>query len=75
MSGRKRTILTLDEILSEPKDCKHPKCMPKWDEKACEGKTAAWVREHFPRFAGVCPDCGVQLIMYASEAQYICGDY
>jgi hypothetical protein len=37
--------------------------------------SAERVRELYPRFFGTCPDCGAQLIQYASFEHYIAGDW
>lgn len=36
---------------------------------------AAEVRRRYPRFHGVCPDCGQLVIVYGSAAHYIAGDW
>jgi hypothetical protein len=33
------------------------------------------VREKFPRFDGVCPDCGAMIIVYVSYLHYLYGDW
>ncbi len=59
----------------DKKNCTHAKCMPEFNEEEAEKMTAKQIREKYPRFQGICPDCGEQLIMYASTKQYIYGDY
>lgn len=67
-------------VLSERKweeqtDCRHKSVMPTFDEEAAKKLSAEEVRERWPRFDGTCPECGRRLILYASYAQYILGDW
>ena len=55
--------------------CQHAGCLPKFDEKEAQRLGAAEVRRRWPRFEGCCPDCGERVIMYASAAHYIAGDW
>jgi hypothetical protein len=55
--------------------CLHSKCEPEFDEKACENLSAAEVQHRYPRFDGICPDCGEHLIMYKNTLHYLMGDY
>ncbi len=55
--------------------CKHESAMPQFDEQAAAGLDADEVRKRWPRFFGNCPDCGEQLIAYASFHHYIAGDW
>lgn len=57
------------------KECPHLNCLPKFDEKAAYGLDEYTIRKRWPRFQGVCPDCGVHLISYASAAHFIAGDW
>lgn len=58
-----------------PDECTHEKCTPKWDEVDAQTLSSDEVREKYPRFSGTCPDCGWYGIIYASQMQYIMGDY
>jgi hypothetical protein len=55
--------------------CKHEKCTPAFDSEKARGMDAYWVRENYPRFYGRCPDCGEQMISYASMEHYVAGDW
>jgi hypothetical protein len=62
------------EIRGGP-DCTHPSVVVAFDEAAARGLDEHEVRRRWPRFMGTCPDCGCQLIKYASFAHYIAGDW
>lgn len=66
---------TCDELELASNKCTHPKCTPAFDEEAAKGLDAAEIQRRWPRFDGVCPDCGERMIIYASFMQYIAGDY
>jgi DNA adenine methylase len=75
--GGKRGTVREVIVRARPR-CSHSKCMPKFsadDERAATGMDAAEVRRRWPRFEGCCPDCGEQLVMYASASHYIAGDW
>lgn len=55
--------------------CEHTSCVPAWDAEKARSMDSYEVRKHFPRFMGNCPDCGQQVIVYASLEQYVAGDY
>ena len=55
--------------------CQHEKCTVTYDAEAAKGLDEFEIRRRFPRFSGNCPDCGVQLIKYASYEHYIMGDW
>lgn len=55
--------------------CEHKKVMPAYEPVAANLMTAFQVRQHFPRFAGECPDCGFDGVIYASFEHYIAGDW
>lgn len=57
------------------KGCKHANLPVKYDAADCAGKDEHYVRKHYPRFSGNCPDCGVQIIGYASQEHYYAGDW
>lgn len=56
-------------------ECQHLKVMPTFDEGAARGLSASEVRRRWPRFEGVCPDCGQRGVIYASYMHYLAGDY
>lgn len=58
-----------------PAECKHSKVMPQYDSVAAKLMTSNQIRTTFPRFSGICPDCGYQGILYASMEHYIAGDW
>ena len=57
--------------------CPHKKCVPEYDSERVkkENMSAEEVRRLYPRFFGNCPDCGAQLIQYASFEHYLAGDW
>ena len=55
--------------------CGHPRTLPPFDEAAARGLSAEEVRRRWPRFWGACPDCGAQVIAYASVGHFIAGDW
>lgn len=61
--------------LFEIVECQHEKTIPDFDEEAAKGLDATEVRKRWPRFFGECPDCGVQIISYASNMHYHSGDW
>lgn len=56
-------------------DCSHPKCLPAFDKELAKNMSSGMVKRLWPRFEGNCPDCGSQLIAYASFEHYISGDW
>lgn len=66
-----------DVVLMWPKsqdECDHPK-MASFDESEANGMLASEVRQRWPRGSGVCPDCGMNGIFYASYLHYLAGDW
>jgi hypothetical protein len=62
--------------VSATEQCKHEDLPPvPFDAEACKGKSASWVREHYPRVYSVCPKCREGVLRYASFEHYIEGDY
>lgn len=56
--------------------CDHPAIpTPAFDEKLAFELSAAEVRRRWPRGDEHCPDCGAQVITYASKAHYLAGDW
>lgn len=58
-----------------PETCGHLAALPPFDEQAATGLSVAEVRRRWPRFFGACPDCGGQVIAYASAAHFAMGDW
>lgn len=56
-------------------ECKHTNCPVEFDPDVVRGMSAHAVRQLYPRFWGKCPDCGAQMIAYASAEHYIAGDW
>lgn len=57
-------------------ECLHQTCLPAFDLKEAEQlKDSFAVRKRFPRFWGVCAECGSSVIAYASYEHYIMGDW
>lgn len=59
----------------DPNACKHESCTPEFDPELAKGLSSSEVQRKFPRFDGVCPDCQGLVIVYASAAHYILGDW
>lgn len=59
----------------DPDICEHDDCKVEFDERECIDKDRDYVRKHYPRFYGECPDCGASIIRYASFLHYIMGDW
>ncbi len=55
--------------------CKHAAVMPKFDLEKAKGKSTKEVQKLWPRFHGVCPDCGKQWILYASTEHFLAGGW
>lgn len=69
-------ILEKDGQLESVKDkCPHEKVQPTFDERTARDCSAKMVRKLWPRFDGTCPDCEQHLILYASTAHFIYGDW
>jgi hypothetical protein len=60
---------------SDNTDCHHNAVLVAFDEQAAKGLSADEVRKRWPRFFGICPDCGDRLIKYASWAHFTSGDW
>lgn len=59
----------------DPKECTHEKVTPTVTDEQLKGLDAGEVRARYPRFVGKCPDCGTELIAYASRYHYMAGDW
>jgi hypothetical protein len=57
------------------RECTHDKVMPAFDLEKSRTMTAAEVKKTYPRFTGVCPDCGYYGALYASMSHFIAGDW
>lgn len=68
-------ILQADGTPYGGKTCDHTSIKVSFDEQAAAGLDASEVKRRWPRFSGRCPGCGVLVIMYASYAHYITGDW
>jgi len=55
--------------------CLHDKCEVIFDADEAVALSPQEVRKKYPRFFGHCPDCGEQIIKYASKEHYILGDW
>lgn len=55
--------------------CEHPRHRPTFDSTTAASLTPAEVRRRYPRFDGVCADCGALVIVYACADHYIAGDW
>ena len=70
---RQKRGLALDD--PEETGCKHEKCCPEFNSEEAKNLDSYEVRKKYPRFMGACPDCGSQVIYYASAEHYIMGDW
>ena len=61
--------------MCENEGCQHDKIMPEFDQKAAAGLSSDEVRKRWPRFGGLCPDCGTWTVAYASYEHYLAGDW
>jgi len=59
----------------DPHECPHAQIMPEFDAEAAKGLSAAEVKRRWPRYEGVCPDCGQGGAFYASYEHYLMGDW
>jgi hypothetical protein len=56
--------------------CEHPNLPPvPFDYEASKGMSAYEVRQRWPRKMQKCPDCGAEVICYASNSHYYSGDW
>lgn len=55
--------------------CEHVGVPVAYDSDEAKTMDSLAIRKRFPRFHGNCPDCGQQLIKYASFEHYIAGDW
>lgn len=55
--------------------CEHTRCNPVYDDEVAKTMTSTEIRRIYPRFEGACPDCGLQLICYASREHMLRGGY
>lgn len=60
---------------TEQEACTHPSVKVEFDEEAAQHLDKWEIRKRWPRFSGKCPTCGVKLIMYASTAHFVYGDW
>lgn len=64
--------------MSEPQKkpaCEHKLISPPYDEQAAKGLSVHEVRERWPRFDGICPECRQKVIVYASFLHFLRGDW
>ena len=57
----------------DQKDCLA--CTPDFDEAVAVALSSAAVRKKYPRWSGLCNQCGYNGIKYASKVHYIYGDW
>jgi len=57
------------------KNCHHEKVMPVVNDDELLSMSSYEVRDKYPRFFGVCPDCKQRVICYASMKHYVAGDW
>lgn len=55
--------------------CEHKNVIPEFDEDDARDLSPIEVRKKYPRFFGTCPDCGSNVIAYASFEHFIAGDW
>lgn len=67
-----------DQIKVPQSQCEHTKHVPQYDhaEMRKDGRLSVEeFRAKYPRYQGICEDCGAQVICYASYTHYIMGDW
>ena len=57
------------------KSCDHDSVKVDFDKEKASNMTVGELRDKYPRFHGKCPDCGCDLIKYASIEHYLMGDW
>jgi len=62
----------LEESWQDEVGCKHEKCIPDYESGSMSSDE---VVKKYPRFDGICPDCGNHVIVYNSFEHYIAGDW
>lgn len=62
-------------MIDTKSECKHASVQPKYLDSDFSGLDEHEVRRRFPRFDGVCPECGSRMIMYSSFVHYAAGDW
>lgn len=61
---------------SPPKPCEHPRLpQPEFDQEKAQKLSHTEIRQIYPRTDAECPDCGFHIILYASMAHYVFGDW
>lgn len=61
--------------MNDPDICEHKSAIPQIEDEELKGLSSQEVRKRYPRFSGKCPDCGCQLVAYASWMHYLAGDW
>lgn len=79
MTASRRDILLNPSVrdrlgLAPAEPCQHEKVQPTFPEGA-GSLPVSEIRRLYPRFDGVCPDCGERWILYASIEHYVAGDW
>jgi len=67
--------MSLTNDVTDPGTCKHEKHMPYFNEEDAKKLSTEEIREKYPRYRGMCIDCKAQVILYASFAHYLYGDW
>ena len=69
-------ISTVGYLAEEARlECSHWRCTPTFDPVAARGLDEVEVRRRWPRFEGVCEECGSMVISYASAEHFAAGDW
>jgi len=75
-TGSDYAVRRLERIKREKqKNCDHVSCRVEFDQEAAKGLDEHEIKERWPRFDGVCPDCGASLILYASPEHQTMGGW
>jgi hypothetical protein len=59
----------------DKENCSHIKVIPVFDLEDSKSLSSEEVKRKYPRFSGICPDCGCNVILYESFEHYIAGDW
>ena len=73
-------LISYNEVHHKPgaavnPDCPHTPHLPRFNVDACAKQTAKQARASYPRFDGVCTQCGQHVTLYASMDHYQRGEW
>jgi len=65
----------MNKFKNAPCTCLHKKHIPKFNKKAAKNLSVADIRKRWPRYFGKCSECNEGVILYASWAHFVYGDW